>query len=293
MSSYSTRQKSGNAVIGPSAELPQSDLPTLRDVLAYGCLLKEKSLLSKNSFSDKDLTEQVCSDIKKVWTRVNHKIVVPGVISLDKNIEKKILTGWKMMGTVKSKRANKKKEEEWIKTLDKAFNILICHCQFKLCSEYGCKGCSASIHLSCTCPAIARIPAMEVPFFHSQLSKVGTKGSIRIGTVDKVESLKQTKALVRANKKKAAAAKKQAKQNEGKAMEDNRKSEFESTCNEVDENENYDEDKEFTSKATEKLVKQSKQNRLNLTNMARVSLTCDVSISATAQIGTALLIDLG
>ena len=125
MASYSTRQNSGNAVIGPSAELPQSDLPTLRDVLAYGCLLKEKSLLSKNSFSDKDLTEQVCSDIKKVWTRVNHKIVVPGVISLDKNIEKKILTGWKMMGTVKSKRANKKKEEEWMKTPDKTFNILI------------------------------------------------------------------------------------------------------------------------------------------------------------------------
>ena len=60
------------------------------------------------------------------------------------------------MVTVKLKRANKKKEEEWMKTPDKTFNILICYCPFKLCCEYGCKGYSASIHLSCTCPAIAR-----------------------------------------------------------------------------------------------------------------------------------------
>ena len=89
MASFSTKQKSGNAVIGPSAELAQSDLPTLRDVLAYGCLHKDKSLISKNSFSDKDLTEQVCSDIKKFWTRVNHKIV----IYLEKTLKKRTRQG--------------------------------------------------------------------------------------------------------------------------------------------------------------------------------------------------------
>ena len=39
MSGYSTRNKSGNEVIGPAAELPQSELPTLRDdilVLGWG-----------------------------------------------------------------------------------------------------------------------------------------------------------------------------------------------------------------------------------------------------------------
>ena len=45
--------------------------------------------------------------------------------------------------------------------------------------------------------------------------------------------------------------------------------------------------------ATEMLVKKTNQNRIKLSNIARVTLSCDVSIGATAQIGTALLIDLG
>ena len=49
-----------------------------------------------------------------------------------------------------------------------------------------------------------------------------------------------------------------------------------------------DGDEEFANAETARLVKQTRQNRLKLTNMARVSLSCDVSISATSQIGTAL-----
>ena len=158
MAGYSTRNKSGNDVIGLSAELPQSDLPTLRDILAYGCLLKENSELRKCVFSDRDLAKQICAELKQVWTRVNHKVVAPGVILLDQNIERKILSDWKMMTLVKSKKANKKNEEQWRQTLDRAFNILICHCPFMLCTEYGCKGCPYYIHLDCLCPVKPRFP---------------------------------------------------------------------------------------------------------------------------------------
>ena len=293
MSGYSTRNKSGNEVIGPAAKLPQSDLPTLRDILAYGCLLKEESLERKCVISDRDLAKQICFELKQVWARVNHKIVSPGVISLDQNIELKILNDWKMMVLVKSKRASKQKEEQWRQKLDRAFNILICHCPFKVCDEYGCNGCSSSIHIACICPLKSKIPLMEVPFFHSQLTKVGTKGGIMIGSVDKVESSRQTKALVRAENKEAAATKKAAKQKVAKELDAKKQSDFENDFKEENNNINVDNDEEFRSAATERLVKNTKQNRLKLTNMARASLNCDVSISATAQIGTALLIDLG
>ena len=292
MAGYNTRNKSGNDVIGHSAELPQSDLPTLRDILAYGCLLKEQAELGKFEFKDRDLAKQVCGELKKVWTRVNHKIVSSGVISLDINIERKILTGWNMMISVKSKRVNAKKENQWRQTLDKAFNILICRCPFMSCTDFGCRGCPNSIHIFCSCPAKAKIPMMEVPFFHSQLNKVGSKGSMRIGTVDNVESAKQAKALIRADKKKSAKDKKQSKQEEAKREEAKKQVDFENNFTGEDVNETAG-DEDFANAATARLVKQTRQNRLKLTNMARVSLSCDVSISATAQIGTALLIDLG
>ena len=176
---------------------------------------------------------------------MNHKIVGTGVISLDQNIELKILNDWKMMISVKSKRTSKLKEEQWRQKLDRAFNILICHCPFKVCPEYGCSGCSNSIHLACVCPLEAKIPLMEVPFFHSQLTKVGTKGGIMIGSVDKVEPSRQTKALVRAEKKEAAAAEKEAKKKVAKELEAKKQSDFENDFKEENNNTSVDDDEEF------------------------------------------------
>ena len=51
-------------------------------------------------------------------------------------------------------------------------------------------------------------------------------------------------------------------------------------------------DEEFRSAATDKLIKKTTQNRIKFSNLARVSLSCDVSLGATAQLATALLIDL-
>ena len=104
---------------------------------------------------------------------------------------------------------------------------------------------------------------MEVPFFHSQLTKVGTKAGIGIGLVDKVETKRQTKALVRAGKKEAAAVKKQEKQKTAKALEDDKCSDFENNFKE-DESTTVDEDEEFRSAATDRLVKNTRQNRLKL-----------------------------
>ena len=290
-----TRNQSGNDIIGPSAPLPQSDLPTLRNVLAYGFFLKENSIERKSDISDRSLAQQVCVDLKEVWARVNRKIVAPGVIMLDQNIENKVLTNWKTMKIVNKKAM--KRSEEWKQKLDRAFNILVCHCPFMDCSEFGCKGCSDSIHLSCSCPAKSKVPMMEVPFLHNQLTKVGTKSDLSIGLVDKVESVKQVKAWVNVKKKVAAEAKAEKKKKNIEDEFSKSVADYENNFEYVDENndENNDdkEDDAFRSVATEMLFKKTNQNRIKLSNMARVSLSCDVSIGATAQIGTALLIDLG
>ena len=293
MDNCRTRNQSGNDVIGPSADLPQSDLPTLRDVLAYGMFLTENSLLKLSD--DRDLAKQVCADLKKVWSRVNHKIVAPGVISPDKNIERKFVNDWEIMKKVQRNRRiiGKKREKIWKEKLDKAFNILVCHCPFLKCPEFGCKGCPDSIHLLCSCEARSKVPKMEIPFLHSQLTKIGTKGKITIGLVDKVESHKQSKALARKEKKEAASLKKDIKEKKEEEEKAGQVADWENNFQKNVDADCINPDEEFRSAATERLVKKTNQNRIKLSNMARVSLSCDVSISATAQIGTALLIDLG
>ena len=90
---------------------------------------------------------------------------------------------------------------------------------------------------------------MEVPFFHSQLNKVSSKGSMRIGTVDNIESAKQAKALIRADKKKSAKDKKQSKQEEAKREEAKKQVDFENNFTGEDVNETAG-DEDFANAAT-------------------------------------------
>ena len=147
-----TRHKSGNSLVGPSALLPENDRPTLRDILAHGLHLKEISDVKKNVISNRDLAKQISSDLKNIWSKVNSKIMTPGVIYSDVNLINKIIHEWDMRTKVKNKLIKKKKAEDWTFKLDKLFNILFCHCPFKDCESMGCQGCNDSIHLICSCP---------------------------------------------------------------------------------------------------------------------------------------------
>ena len=289
-----TRAKTGNDVIGPSAsELPQSDLPTLRDVLAHALFLKENSNLRKIDISSKEVAKTVTAAIKAVWAKVNHQIVVPGVIILDKNIERMFMTNWEMMRKVRNKNIGKQKSEEWKLKLDKTFNILTCQCSFKSCPDSKCQGCADNIHIDCSCPAKTKFPKLEIPFLYSQLSKTGTKGGMMIASGDKVETAKQAKTLANKEKIKLQNEKKIAKENTVKKELAKRVADFQNN----DQQNNSDsgneiDDEEFRSAATDKLIKKTTQNRIKFSNLARVSLSCDVSLGATAQLATALLIDL-
>ena len=71
MSKHKTRHSSGNKIVGDSSELPTADLPTLRNVLAYGLLLKERSTEASHLISNQDLAKELCVAIKNIWARVN------------------------------------------------------------------------------------------------------------------------------------------------------------------------------------------------------------------------------
>ena len=144
-----TRHSSGNKIVGESSELPNSDLPTVRNILAYGLLLKERSAEASHLVSNQDLANELCVAVKNVWARVNVQIISEGVIQNDKNIIKRIKSDWEMMTKVSNKKAKKKDEQLFMEKLDRAFNILTCHCPFVSCQEVKCNGCENAIHLSC------------------------------------------------------------------------------------------------------------------------------------------------
>ena len=105
------RRKSGESVVGPSAELPGADIPTVRNILAYGELLKERVPKTYNEVSTLDLSKELCSAFKVVLENVNPQLVTPGVIMEDRNIVSKIKSESDIMKQVNRKRAKKKDKE--------------------------------------------------------------------------------------------------------------------------------------------------------------------------------------
>ena len=146
MSKHKTRHSSGNTIVGDSSELPTADLPTLRNVLAYGLLLKERSTVASHLISNQDLEKELCVAIENIWARVNV------VIQDDKNVIKRIKSDWEMMTKISTKKAKKKDERILKDKLDRCFNILTCRCPYVSCSEMNCSGCQNSIQICCKCP---------------------------------------------------------------------------------------------------------------------------------------------
>ena len=57
MLKHKTRHSSGNKIVGESSELQISDLPTVKNVLAYGLLLKERSTVVTHLLTNQDLAK--------------------------------------------------------------------------------------------------------------------------------------------------------------------------------------------------------------------------------------------
>ena len=71
------RKKTETGRVGCSAELPVSELPTLRNVLARAKLVKERSV---GKISNLEVAKVVAEEVKKLYSKVN-AILLTKVIS--------------------------------------------------------------------------------------------------------------------------------------------------------------------------------------------------------------------
>ena len=103
-----TRHQSGNKIVGPSSELPQADLPVLRDCLKYGLLKKEEAAVTASNFTNRDLAKIVRIELKNTWFRVNALLCVVTIMLSDLCIEQKFIREWEAMEAFKNKRKSAK-----------------------------------------------------------------------------------------------------------------------------------------------------------------------------------------
>ena len=124
-----------------------SEHPTLRDVLRFGILLREKSEDDPRNFTVKDMVKEVCSAVKIQWQKANALFVPPVIIS-DKSIIDKISEFWDLATNISLKRIKKDKKEKFERKLDSLLDILCCKCNIVSCIYFECSAdCSLEAHI--------------------------------------------------------------------------------------------------------------------------------------------------
>ena len=110
-------------LIGSPSELPKSDLPTLKQVL-QSCF-HEKIISTDPNIAPDKISGQVTVKLVKVWEKVNPDI------PLINNPFKKVKNAYNQYMEFKRNRINKvKTKNNYIKRLDKLFDICSCTCKF-------------------------------------------------------------------------------------------------------------------------------------------------------------------
>ena len=187
----STRQSTFCPLIGSPSELPKSDLPTLKQVL-QSCF-HEKIISTDPNIAPDKISGQVTVKLVKVWEKVNPDI------PLINNPFKKVKNAYNQYMEFKRNRINKvKTKNNYIKRLDKLFDICSCTCKFT--PHYAtCEPKCKLIHINCKCSS-DKIPHEELAFMKDQRDKVGPTGKYQLGSVDKVHHNKRKRTLIRRNR---------------------------------------------------------------------------------------------
>ena len=193
------RHNSGiTSYLGPSAPLPVSDLPTLRDVLKQCQLLREQNPKSEKDFTIWEMSEQALALILPIWTRANVKLVQEPIRLNDNQIARRIKTNWEVLAKLAGKqKVDKRQKTRFEADIDRLFSILTCECQFIDCIESQCNEPNCQMpHIKCSCPLASKIPRLELSYIKDQRQKAGTKGCLQMDKVDKVETARQLKGEI-------------------------------------------------------------------------------------------------
>ena len=67
--------------VGTGRKLLNTELPTVRDLLRYGVLLRELSEKDKRSYSNEQLIEDMMSALSEQWLKASHLLKYPVLIT--------------------------------------------------------------------------------------------------------------------------------------------------------------------------------------------------------------------
>ena len=296
--------------LGPSAELPVADLPTLRDVLKQCQLLRERRVGPNSKYELPNMASNVLPLILSVWNRANANLVKLPIRVTDKSLTNRIQAKWTLLSKIAAKKGKvtPKERQTFESSLDKLFNILVCSCSFVNCVEAKCQDENCpSVHLNCSCPRESKIPKLDLAFMKDQQEKTGTKGRFQMAQGDSAETARQLKATKRKEIEEKATAEKEAKRKkEQEELQERMEEELhDRLAEEMMENEkaNLNEedmteihvDPTFHNERVERQIRSDthSQNRTRLPKTAQSALRYDVSSRAAAAIATSTLIDYG
>ena len=229
---------------------------------------------------------------------------------------------WERTSSVAAGNKSKKERDKVLEILDSLFDITTCQHEIKLCEDEtsGCRNpseCVNKAHIQCDCPAMCKLPVMELRWMYYQRLKKTEKSQMMMSNTDKEETKRQTKAEERKVMKEMAEKKRKEKEEkqrlEQKQQEEAAKmfmdeEEEVQTCNETyrpksdkqaselhDLIEDILEERlgEYAYLVTRYLYPEKpKRNTMSISNTAKAVMRTQTSSPAAAVIATSFLKDL-
>ena len=288
--------------VGTGRKLLNTELPTVRDLLRYGVLLRELSEKDKRSYSNEQLIEDMMSALSEQWLKASHLLKYPVLIT-ERTIKIKLKDIWEKALTFAKGRGKLKDKDMFNLKLDRLMDILYCKCLILLCSEFGCLGkkqdpvCHQEAHAKCKCKQGEKIPGMELMFVRAQRSKFGSLSTHMIAGADLPESRKQESDILKKEEKKKAEDEKNRK---AEAVAEKKKAMEEAAKKFMNEQENNEIPEVPVVTVAQELSnnnqtrnKKKLRNTKDISNIALASMRHHTGLRETAEIATAAWVDAG
>ena len=294
MSSVNTRSGlscSLSKVVGPGRALLVSELPTKRDILRLGLMLKQADPRPTYSFRIKELINDIYSELKNQWLKANHRFQYPVTIS-EQEVKRKLKVLWEGGIRAGFNKVGKANNAKFIEDLDTLFDITQCRCSITTCVENACDAtCSEEVHINCICAIEKKIPVYELSYLKGQREKVGTIGTHQMSRVD-WQAVKEARRYEHRNMERSTTKKRKVMSEEEMDITDSFDIEDDqqpSTSNDQQPSTSYDQ-QPSTSIETTPI---NNYNSLKIPNLAFASLRHLTSTREAAEIATATLKDAG
>jgi len=282
--------------VGSGMELLTSELPTVRDLLRYGLLLRELSEKDKKNYTKKELSNDIMTALLAQWTKANYKFKYPVIIH-EVTIQERLTDLWNKATDVSLGRGTLAKKEKFTEDLGKFFDILKCKCKIVLCSEYGCNypDCSQKAHINCNCRRDQKIPVIELMFIKAQRAKKGSVSTHMIASKDVLETRRQEAEFQREETIRLSEDKRANKIQElARKDKEEKRIAAQFIFGDDSEKSGSDEENNVGSVLDKKKNETTKvYNTKNITNIALASMRHHTGLRETAEIATAAWIDAG